>query len=87
MPDQYQIRKIKCPYCGYVRSWQLRVDGATADIVMGGKVVDTLKELAQKIQAMWADKELAEANAWIDLPECPNCGKAYQYNLRTGERK
>lgn len=87
MAEQFQDKKIKCPYCGYVRHWKLRVDGTTADIVMDGKVTDQLKELAKKIQEMWTDRELEAANAWIDMPECPNCDRAYQYNLRTGERR
>ena len=87
MAEQFETRKIKCPSCGYIRRWQLRMGGVTADIVMDGNPTDALKDLAKKIQDLWSSRELEEANAWIDLPECPNCGKIYQYNLRTGERR
>ena len=33
------------------------------------------------------EQMLDEANAWTDMPACPNqnCRKVYRYNLRTGE--
>jgi phage FluMu protein Com len=82
-----QVHKIKCPHCGWIRRWILRVEGNTAYIVAGGGVTDAIKAINERIAAMFADPELADANAWIDIPECPNCQQVYQYNLRTGATK
>jgi phage FluMu protein Com len=82
-----QVHKIKCPHCGWIRRWILRVEGNHASIVAGGGVTDAIKAINARIAAMFADPELAEANAWIDIPECPNCQQVYQYNLRTGATK
>jgi hypothetical protein len=82
-----QVHKIKCPQCGWVRRWILRVEGSRAYIVVGGDLTDALKAINERIAAMFADPELADDNAWIDIPECPNCQRVYQYNLRTGATK
>jgi hypothetical protein len=54
-----------------------------ASVVAG--MSDTLKAVAERIQAILADTQLDEANAWLDTPECSNCGNVYRYNVRTGE--
>ncbi len=82
MPDQ--VHKIKCPHCGWVRRWILHVEGNRAYIAVGGDLTDALKAINEHIAAMFADPELEDANAWIDIPGCPNCQQVYQYNLRTG---
>lgn len=40
---------------------------------------------AEAVRQALADAEMDEANAWLDLPPCPNCRNAYRYNPRTGE--
>lgn len=82
-----QVRRIKCPHCGWVRNWTLNVEGSRAYIVAGGGLSDALEALNERIAALFADPELGEANTWIDLPKCPNCQQVYQYNIRTGATK
>lgn len=85
MTDQTQDRKIKCPYCGWIRTVPASViaDESTADAVRG--IGETIKDAAAKIRAALADAELDAANARIDMPACPHCGNVYRYNARTGE--
>jgi hypothetical protein len=82
-----QDRKIKCPHCGWIRTVPaaMIVDEASADVAKG--IGDTLRDLGAKIKAALADAQLAEANAWLDMPACPNpnCRKPYRYNVQTGE--
>jgi uncharacterized protein (UPF0212 family) len=82
---QQQVRKIKCPYCGWIRTVDVRVleDEATATVVRS--MSEVLKAAAQRIKALLDDPQLDEANAWVDIPECPNCDNVYRYNVRTGE--
>jgi uncharacterized protein (UPF0212 family) len=82
---EQQTTKIKCPHCGWVRSLQVAAtaDLATTHVVRGAS--DALKAVAERIRDMLADHELDQANAWIDLPECPHCGNPYRYNVTTGE--
>jgi uncharacterized Zn-finger protein len=85
MPDQDQVKKIKCPYCGWVRSIPVSVleDEIMASVVLGPS--QALKAAVEKIKAALADTQLDEANAWIDMPPCPHCQNVYRYNVRTGE--
>lgn len=80
-----QDRKIKCPHCGWIRTVpaQMIADEASADVAKG--IGDTLKNVATRIRAALADPQLDAANAWLDMPPCPNCRKPYRYNLRSGE--
>ncbi len=85
MADQKQVRKIKCPYCGWIRS--ISVD-ASVDERMTGVAAgpgDVLREIGSKIRAALHDSQLDEANAWIKLPKCPHCGHEYLYNVNTHE--
>jgi len=54
-----------------------------ATVVRG--MSDALRASAERIKALLADRELDEANAWVDMPACPHCGNVYRYNVRTGE--
>ena len=87
MAAQTQDRKIKCPHCGWIRTVPASViaDESMADVVRG--VGEAIRAVAARIRAALADTQLDEANAWIDMPACPNqkCRKVYRYNLRTGE--
>lgn len=85
MADQDQVRKLKCPHCGWIRTIDVRVveDEAMATVVRA--VSEKLKAATERIKALLADAELEEANAWLDMPDCPHCGKVYRYNVRTGE--
>ncbi len=90
MTETIQTRKIKCPHCGYVRSWRFRSEGAEGplvDIVLGDGGRISFENLLTRIKQMWSDPELEAANAWVDMPECPKCEQIYQYNLRTGETR
>ena len=83
MNDTIQVKKVKCPHCGWIRRMEIRTESGQVTVVMGG-VTDWLKNLNQKLQDLSKDPELAAANAWIDLHECPHCERAYEYNLITG---
>ena len=89
MPPQTQDRKIKCPHCGWIRTVpaSVLVDDSTTDVVKG--IGEALKGAADKIKAALADAQLDAANAWVDMPACPNqsCRKVYRYNVRSGEVK
>ncbi|HYN90120.1 MAG TPA: hypothetical protein VER55_16415 [Ardenticatenaceae bacterium] len=85
MADQQQIRKIKCPHCGWVVSVPIDVivDESMADVTKGP--IDSLKQAAARIRALLANPSLDPANDVIDMPACPNCRRVYRYNVRTGE--
>jgi len=85
MADQEQIRKIKCPHCGWIRSMPVKAveDLSTSTVVRGLK--DDVKAAFDKVRETLQDSQLDEANAWIDMPKCPNCQNTYRYNARTGQ--
>jgi predicted RNA-binding Zn-ribbon protein involved in translation (DUF1610 family) len=84
MADKEQVKKIKCPHCGWIRSVNVSVaETGTTDVVRG--MSDTLKDVARHIKELLADRQLDAANAWLDMPACPHCGNVYRYNVRTGE--
>jgi uncharacterized Zn-finger protein len=85
MPDQIQIHRIKCPYCGWIRKIDVSVIQDEAVATVTRKIGDHLKAAVERIQALLADPELDEANAWVDMPACPHCDNVYRYNVRTGE--
>ena len=89
MTDQGQVKRIKCPHCGWIRKITIPVEGEVmADAVQGTirqRVSETLKDAIARIRAMMVDSELQAANAWLDMPACPHCGNVYRYNVRTGE--
>lgn len=84
MAADEQVRRIKCPHCGWVRRVPVGVieDASMATVTRG--VSEAIRAVAERIKALLADAELDAANAWIDLPACPHCGNTYQYNVRTG---
>lgn len=86
MAKTTQQRKIKCPHCGWIRTMTIEVDDKGAIVVRGG---EALTDAGQRIKDMLSDAALTEANAWIDMPKCPNpdCQKVYQYNVRTGNTR
>ncbi len=85
MVNRMQERKIKCPYCGWVRTVPIAAiqDASMTGTVRG--VGDALKEVGRKIKNLLSDSQLDDANAWIDMPKCPHCQNVYRYNVRTGE--
>ncbi len=85
MSETQQVKKIKCPHCGWIRSVPASgfEDGSTTDAVLGAG--DTLREVGQRIQSLLADAQLDAANAWIDMPACRHCGNIYRYNVQTGK--
>lgn len=83
MANGVQTLKIKCPHCGWIRSVTVDVDDTGAPVIAG--VVDEAKKLADRWRDLLTDHELDQANAWLDMPACPNCRKVYQYNVKTGE--
>ena len=86
MANKDQVKKIKCPHCGWVRTINTSAieDAGTTDAVRGAGG-DTLRSVARRIKELMADKQLDAANAWIDMPTCPHCENSYRYNVRTGE--
>ena len=90
MTIAYQVKKIKCPHCGWVRKISIPVDVKPADVAadlagMWRGMNEALRTVAEDIKNKLADSELNEANAWIVMPECPNCTNVYEYNVRSGE--
>ena len=87
MVDDEQIRRIKCPYCGWIRKVPVSVleDESAATIVRGFS--EKLRAVGAKIAAARHSKNLDDPNDWIDMPKCPKpeCGNVYQYNVRTNE--
>lgn len=88
MNVERQIRKVKCPHCGWIRSIDVTVyeDEAMAT-VLSGPVSDAIRDVAERIKRLLADPALDEANAWVNMPPCPHCENVYQYNVRTREVK
>ena len=81
-----QERKVKCPHCGWVRTLDVTVyEDELLATVVAGRMSDALRAAVERIKEMLADPHLEEANAWVDMPPCPYCGKVYRYNVRTGE--
>jgi uncharacterized protein (UPF0212 family) len=82
---QDQVKRIKCPHCGWIRKIDVAVleDEAMASVVRG--MSEALRAAAERIKALLHDPQLDEANAWVDMPDCPHCGNVYRYNVRTGE--
>lgn len=87
MPTQEQIKKIKCPHCGWIRSVNVAAleDASMASVVRG--LDDAIKTIIERINQVLGDTALDEANAWMDMPACPYCDNVYQYNVRTGETR
>jgi hypothetical protein len=85
MPTQEQIKKINWPHCGWIRSINVTAleDESMASVARG--LSDTIKAIIEQINQVLGDPALDEANAWMDMPACPNCDNVYRYNVRTGE--
>lgn len=85
MPEEQQVRKIKCPHCGWIRTVPVGAtdEGSWASVVRG--LPEAMKAAAEKIKAAIADSQPHAVNAWIDLPACPNCNRTYRFNARTGQ--
>lgn len=80
--------QIVCPYCGWIKR-QVKAE-SLKNISITDVVQDTEKtyaRLSKKILSKIRDDELKNANAWIDMPPCPNCGNSYQYNFNTRETR
>jgi hypothetical protein len=86
-----QIIKVKCPHCGWVRKIELDVEIGRAEVARGesASAAAFFSQLSQtwkeKIQALLKDSEPDPENDWLPLPPCPSCGKAYEYNVKTGK--
>ena len=80
MSKQTQNREIECPRCGWVQKVEVEIlqDASTTVVVQG----NVIKSLAKRWKSV--TDPLAEANDLYDLP-CPNCGKSFRYNVRSGE--
>jgi phage FluMu protein Com len=83
MTDQDQHVRVKCPHCGWVRRVPARVLEGKAPVTLG--VREIWESVRGAVAGLGADRELDEANAWIDMPACPHCKTTYQYNVRSGE--
>ena len=82
MTEQDQIRRIKCPHCGWISKVPAKaIEDASLTTVVKG-VTETIADLAAKIKSLLSDPALDEANAWLAY-KCPNCGNAYEYNVRS----
>jgi len=82
MTEQDQIRRIKCPHCGWISKVPAKaIEDASLTTVVKG-VTETIADLAAKIKTLLSDPALDEANAWL-AHKCPNCGNVYEYNVRS----
>jgi predicted nucleic-acid-binding Zn-ribbon protein len=89
MTNQTQVRKIKCPRCGWENPLDAAADGEAITSVTlgpGGGVRRALQDMIARTASHRADHDLDEANAWMDLL-CANCKKTFFYNTRTEEVK
>jgi hypothetical protein len=84
MPDR--TRQVRCPDCGHARALPVATmeDLGRTQVVRG---LPSLKSIGAKMRERFADSGHGDAGAWIDLPPCPRCGTAYQYNVQTGEQR
>ena len=88
MTVERQIRKVKCPHCGWIRTIDITVyEDETRATVLAGRLSDAIRDVTERIKGLMADPALDEANAWVDMPPCPHCENVYQYNVRTREVK
>ncbi len=86
MKTDKQIRKVKCPHCGWVRTLDVTVyEDELLATVVAGRMSDALRDAVERVKGLLADPQLDEANAWVDMPPCPHCQNVYQYNVRSGK--
>lgn len=85
MPDQTQIKRIKCPHCGWIRKIDVSVLEDESMATVTRAMSDALRAAAERIRTLLADPALDAANAWVDMPPCPYCKNVYRYNVHTGE--
>ncbi len=78
-----QIKKMKCPYCGWVRVVPLDEGVGAAAMAGSRSASDETKALAERIRVKLAERRLEAPEAWLDMPGCPHCDRMYQYNVRT----
>lgn len=84
MTDVSQVRTLKCPHWGW--ETELVVPGEQMDVdVVAGGLSDLWQGVLKRVKDLSRDRQLDEANAWLDIERCPNpeCGKPYQLNVRT----
>jgi ribosomal protein S27AE len=75
-----QIYKMKCPHCGWKRKMEIDFDMHGSTIPMGiGDAGDARAERPE------IDDDAG--GVWRRVRPCSNCGKAYDYNLETGETR
>ena len=85
MIDGQQVKRIKCPHCGWTRKVDLGAIEAEGTAGVSSGMEEPLLDAAERVRALLADSGLDEADAWVGMPECSSCGNAYQYNVRTEE--
>jgi hypothetical protein len=88
-----EIIKVKCPHCGWVRKIELDVEIGRAEVARGESASPEafFSQLSQdwqkKIKGLLKDGEPDPENDWLPQPPCSSCGKPYEYNVKTGERR
>lgn len=84
-----RVRKIICPHCQNVHQYYMDVSQAdsSTNIVRLNVLDGVLNSIKIKLKNLTSDVELNSANAWVDMPQCPNCANVYRYNVLTGETK
>lgn len=82
-----QTIRMKCPHCGFIRRFEAPANEDLSQAHVARGLTDSLRELAGKLSQLTGRGDLAEANAWIDVPPCPHCERSYRYDVRTGETR
>ncbi len=79
--------KIKCPHCGWVRGVNIETYEEIGASVATRSLVTEAEKLIDSIKSLLANSAIEDMNAWIDMPPCPSCNKAFRYNAKTNEVK
>lgn len=83
-----QTLKIKCPHCGWVRSWDVQANEDVGEATIVRNLGEDFKQVMEKFKQWASGSGLEAANAWVDMT-CPNpdCRKPYRYNVQSREVK
>lgn len=82
------IEEIVCPNCGNVykiSKTSFKTETLTSVVQGEGDERNSMLVLLRSL--FGNDKELNDANTWVDMPPCIICSNVYQYNYETKETR